>query len=316
MEFKDYYDILGVNPQADKKVIKTAYRRLARKYHPDVSKETDAENKFKEVAEAYEVLGSDEKRAEYDELRKYGRKGQPFEPPPGWEPSAGGHEFNDADLSEFFSSIFGDRYQQSAPGQGNNRNEYMRSQRGQDVEIEMPLSLEETLKKEPKTIEYMLPQFGESGRLADIKKTLKVKIPKGAIDGERIRLKGQGGPGIGKAPPGDLYLKIKLVPHSLFDVSGYDLTLTVPIAPWEAALGTNVNVPTLSGRINLTIAPESQTGQRLRLKGKGLPGKSKQGDLYVVLKVVMPKQFDSDSIKLWQELASKANYNPRSDLEN
>jgi len=242
-----------------------------------------------------------------------------FSPPPGWQPSSGSHDFNDSDLSDFFSTIFGDRFEQSSSGGRNNRGNASRdnsfSQRGQDVEIEMPVTLEASIQNEAITIEYLLPHYDDSGRRADIKKTLKVKIPKGAVDGERIRLAGQGGQGHGKAPSGDLYLKIKLTPHPLFDISGYDLTLTAPISPWEAALGTSVKIPTLNGHISLTIAPESQTGQPLRVKGKGLPGKSTQGDLYVVLKVVMPKHIDEDSLKLWQQLASKSNFNPRSELE-
>ena len=318
MEFKDYYDILGVSPDDDKKAIKTAYRRLARKYHPDVSKEHEAEKRFKDVSEAYEVLGNDEKRAEYEQLRKYGSKGESFTPPPGWAQAGQGSAFNGGDYSDFFESIFGGGFQ-SASGRssrGSTSSEDMFSSRGQDVEIDMPVFLEDTQETKTRTIEYQLPHYGDAGRLDDIKKTLKVKIPKGVMDGERIRLKGQGGPGYGKGPAGDLYLRIKLVPHPLFDVMGSDLTVTIPITPWEAALGSTVKVPTLSGSINLKVAPESQSGQRLRAKGKGLSGKTKQGDLYVVLKVVMPEKIDSASKKLWQELADASDYNPRADLES
>lgn len=317
MDFKDYYEILGIAPDADNKAIKTAYRRLARKYHPDVSKETDAEKQFKEVSEAYEVLSSDEKRAEYDDLRKYGRKGESFQPPPGWNPSGGG-EFNGSDFSDFFSSIFGDSRGQSAHGRrsarGQTSSEDSFSQRGQDVEIDMPVFLEDTLKDEAKTLSYQLSHYDETGKLKDIKKTLKVKIPKGVNDGERIRLKGQGGPGFSNGPAGDLYVRIKLIPHPLFDVRGHDLTLTVPITPWEAALGTAVIVPTLTSQINLTIAPESQAGQKLRVKGKGLPTKNGYGDLYVVLKIVMPEKIDEASKLLWEELATKSDFNPRIEL--
>jgi len=319
MEFKDYYDILGVKPEAEAKEIKTAYRRLARKYHPDVSKEANAEKQFKEVSEAYEVLSDKEKRTEYDNLRKYGRKGQEFTPPPGWTGHASGDEFDAGAFSDFFSRIFGGGFQQ-ASGQGGrrtnthfNQNEDMFSRRGQDVEIEYPLFLEDILKDESKTIEFALSD--PSGRGAPVKKTLKVKIPKGTTDGERIRLKGQGGPGQGKAPAGDVYLKIRLTPHPLFDVSGHDLTLTLPIAPWEAALGTTVKVPTLHGNISLKIAPEAQTGQRLRVKGKGLPTKHGHGDLYVVLKIVMPAKINAASKKLWEQLADDSDFNPRKALE-
>lgn len=320
MEFKDYYDILGVKTDADTKAVKTAYRRLARKFHPDVSKEADAESKFKDVSEAYEVLGDAAKRAEYDQLRKYGRKGQNFTPPPGWNGGSGGAEFNEGNFSDFFSSIFGDRFQQSGAtgrrgGVHFGDEEELFARRGQDVAVDLPVFLEDMLKEEAKTIEFVMPVMGEDGRRVNQKKTLKVKIPKGTVDGERIRLKGQGAPGMGKAPPGDVYLTVKLVPHPLFEVSGHDLTLTVPITPWEAALGTTVQVPTLHGRISLSVAPAAQTGQRLRVKGKGLPGKLGNGDLYVLLKVVMPTQVDAASKKLWQELASKASFDPRSAFE-
>lgn len=316
MEFKDYYTILGVKPEDDKKAIKTAYRRLARKYHPDVSKEHDAEKQFKLVAEAYEVLGSDEKRAEYDDLRKYGHQGKTFTPPPGWQPGGERAEFSEGDYSDFFEEIFGAASRQHQRGaQGSQNSEHIFSRRGQDVEIDMPVFLEDTQKDETKTIEYNLPHYGESGRLEEIRKTLKVKIPKGVMDKERIRLKGQGAPGLGKGPPGDLYLKIKLVPHPLFDVLGHDLSITVPITPWEAALGTVIKVPTLDGQIKVTVTPDSQTGKRLRIKGKGLYSKNIQGDLYVILKIVMPDNIDPDSKILWQELADKSDFDPRSELK-
>jgi curved DNA-binding protein len=319
MEFKDYYDILGVELDADKKAIKAAYRRLARKYHPDVSREHDSEKQFKDVSEAYEVLGSDEKRAEYDQLRKYGQKGESFSPPPGWSGNGGSFEFSGGDFSEFFESIFGSGFHHASGNARSSRgftsSEDLYSSRGQDIEIDMPVFLEDTLKDESKTIEYRLPHFDSAGRQDEIKKTLKVKIPQGVMNEQRIRLKGQGGPGFGKGPAGDLYLRIKLVPHQLFDVIGHDLQITIPVTPWEAALGTTVKVPTLSGKINLTVTPETQTGKRLRVKGKGLRTKTVQGDLYVVLKVVMPDKTSEAAKKLWQELASASDYDPRAELE-
>ncbi|MBT8147839.1 MAG: DnaJ domain-containing protein [Gammaproteobacteria bacterium] len=320
MEFKDYYDILGVKSDDDKPTIKKAYRRLARKYHPDVSSEHNAEKKFKEVSEAYEVLGDDTKRAEYDQLRRYGRKGESFTPPPDWDGFSGGGAEDSAyqgDFSEFFENIFGGGFAGARhSSRGFTGSEDFHSTRGQDVEIDMPVFLEDTIKDEAKTIEYRLPHYGATGRLEDIKKTLRVKIPKGVNDGERIRLKDQGGPGFGNGPAGDLYLKIKLVPHPLFDVAGPDLSLTLPITPWEAALGANVTVPTLSGKINLNIKPDSQSGTRMRVKGKGLPGKNAPGDLYVILKIVMPAESDEQSRKHWQALAEIADFNPREKLES
>jgi curved DNA-binding protein len=321
MEFKDYYNILGVGEDADLKAIKTAYRRLARKYHPDVSDDKDAEARFKEVSEAYEVLSDEKKRAEYDQLRKYGRGGESFEPPPGWQGrGAGDGAGTDQDFSEFFSSIFGGGFARGARGaraeRGPHSSEDFFSTRGRDVEVEMPVFLEETLEAQKKTIEYQLPRYDQSGRSTPQHKTLRVNIPAGVRDGERIRLKGQGAPGFGDGPAGDLYLRLRLVPHPLFDVLGRDLTITVPIAPWEAALGTRVTVPTLDGRVQLTIKPDSQTGQRLRLRGKGLRHRKQRGDLFAVLKIVMPDRTDAEARSHWEALAEKQSFNPRSEWEN
>lgn len=312
MEFKDYYKILGVEPDADKKTIKNAYRKLARKYHPDVSDHHDAENQFKEVAEAYEVLKDDTRRAEYDEIRQYGGTRQGFGPPPGWQPS-GSWSGSDAeshfggDFSDFFSSIFGSAGSSRGGDFGQRKPS---GRRGQDIETEMPVFLEDTLSEESKTISYSLPHYDDYGHVTEVNKTLKVKIPPGVTDGELIRLKGQGAPGIGDGASGDLYLRIRLVPHPLFDVEGHNLIITVPLAPWEAAIGTKVALPTLSGRIHLTIPANSQSGQRLRVKGKGLPGKQRQGDLYAVLKVVMPE--NNEAIKeQWQKMAELAPFDPR-----
>ena len=315
MDFKDYYKILGVEPTADDKTLKTAYRKLARKYHPDVSKEKGAEDKFKEANEAYEVLSSAEKRAEYDDLRKYGQQGRPFQGPPGWQ-SRGGAGAGDAgfesngDFSEFFSSIFGGRAQQGGRAYSNGR-------RGQDVEMELPVFLEETLSTESKQVSFKVPQHSANGqRMADITKTLNVKIPVGVTDGERIRLKGQGAPGAGGGENGDLYLTLRLAPHPNFDVEGHDLIITVPLAPWEAALGTKIAVPTLTGKINLTIRPDSQNGQRLRIKGNGLLNKQGQrGDLLAQIKVVLPPSNDATK-ELWKALADKAAFDPRAQWSN
>lgn len=311
MEFKDYYQILGVQPDADSTVIKTAYRKLARKYHPDMNADAGAEDKFKEVAEAYEVLKDAGRRAEYDELRQYrDRSSGGFEPPPGWHSSgfsdAGSRHF-EGDFSDFFNSMFshaGAEFRQRRP-----------DLRGQDAEIEMPVFLEETQTETSKLVEYLIPVV-ENGQLKEVKKSLKVKIPVGVADGERIRLKGQGGSGHGKGPSGDLYLHIRLVPHPLFDVEGHNLVITVPLAPWEAALGTKILVPTLSGQVRLTIGPNSQAGQRLRIKGKGLATKSGTGDLYALLKVVMPPSANEEVKKIWQSLSEKVDFDPRGQWGN
>lgn len=315
MEFKDYYHILGVKPDADAKEIKSTYRKLARKYHPDVNPEPGAEEKFKEVAEAYEALKDPARRAEYDELRAYGAgRSQGFEPPPGWQSTAGGAGSRyEGDFSDFFSSIFGAG--RGGAGRDGTQGFSQRQDfgfKGQDAEIEMPVFLEETLSETKKRVEYTIPVY-EQGMLREVKKSLDVKIPAAVIDGERIRLKGQGGPGQGGAANGDLYLHIRLVPHPLFDVEGHNLLVTVPLAPWEAALGAQITVPTLEGKVRLTVTAGSQSGKKLRIKGKGLKTKTAAGDLYAVLKVVMPDKSDSEINALWQQLADKAAFNPRAE---
>ncbi|WP_317932163.1 DnaJ C-terminal domain-containing protein [Halioxenophilus sp. WMMB6] len=316
MEFKDYYKILGVDEAADDKAIKSAYRKLARQYHPDVSTENQAEEKFKEVTEAYEVLKSPEKRAEYDELRKYGQGGR-FQPPPGWQSAGGGDGYYEGDFSEFFSSIFGNRGGDAGfggfqRGAGGGRSYAIK---GEDIETELPIFLEDTLSEESKTIEYHLPQVDAQGRRVKVAKTLKVKIPAGVSDGERIRLKNQGGPGYNGGANGDLYLRIRLVPHPLFDVQGHNLLVTVPIAPWEAVLGAKIVVPTLEGKVNITVPANSQAGQKLRIKGKGLQTKTGRADLFAVLKIVVPASSDAAAQAQWQALQEASQFNPRADWQ-
>lgn len=311
MEFKDYYQILGVKPDADSMTIKTAYRKLARKYHPDMNPDKGAEAKFKEVAEAYQVLKKEQTRAEFDKLRQYGSQyQQDFKPPPGWKASSdSGFQSgaqSDGDFSDFFNSMFGSRNQSSS------RDAFRQSQRnrGQDIEIELPLFLEDTLKEFEKTIEFQIPPDAFSNTPA-FKKHLKVKIPQGVMDGERIRLKKQGKPGDQGGTAGDLYLHIRVVPHPLFDVSGHDLMITVPLAPWELALGAKVTVPTLEGKINVSIPPCSQSGDKLRLKGKGLKTKTHTGDMFAIIKVVMPTKTSENGKRLWHEIAASENFEPR-----
>ncbi|MGJ8515154.1 DnaJ C-terminal domain-containing protein [Carnimonas bestiolae] len=322
MEFKDYYAILDVPEDADTKAVKSAYRRLARKYHPDVSKEENAEERFKEVGEAYEVLSDKEKRAEYDQLRKYGnRGGDEFQPPPGWEgwqqggaQQAGGSE---SDFSDFFDNLFGQRRQRggagySSAGFGGFDDFAQRPYPGQDVELDFPLFLEEVMAAEPKEVRFTLRTHDEQGRPKDIEKSLKVRVPKGVNDGERIRLKGQGGPGGNGGPNGDLYLKVQFAPHPDFDVDGHNLLLTVPLAPWEAALGGKIEIPTLAGRLQLTVPANSHAGARLRLKGKGLPQRSGQGDLIAQLKIVLPERPAEGDEAAWKSLAEHhPHFNPR-----
>jgi curved DNA-binding protein len=330
LEFKDYYKILGVDDSADEKTIKTAYRKLARKYHPDVSEENDAEDRFKEANEAWNVLKDADKRAEYDQIRQVGgqQHGHEFHPPPGWQnASESGYTsgFRDADevyqgdYSDFFETLFGqgrnNRSGQSGYAQPRSQKTY--SQRGNDIELSMPIMLEDSVKGYSDTISYNLPHYDEYGnRLEDVKKKLKINIPAGVTEGESVRLKGQGAPGIGDAESGDLYLKIKLVPHPLYDVEGHNLTITIPVAPWEAALGAKLTVPTLEGNISLTVPENAQSGKRLRIKGKGLTSRAGKGDLYAILKIVIPDNCNSDSIELWKKLSENTDFDPRTEWRN
>jgi curved DNA-binding protein len=255
MEFKDYYKILGVAADAETADIKVAYRKLARKYHPDLNPGEAAEDNFKEVAEAWEVLKNAERRAEYDELRRYGGQRQEFKPPPGWQSSAADAQASEADFSEFFNSIFGSRF--SGAGRAG-ANDF--GVRGQDIEIEMPVFLEETLTATSKPLQYELPVI-EGGQLRRQRKSLKVTIPAGVTDGERIRLRGQGSPGTGDSPPGDLYLHIRLVPHPVFDVEGRNLLLTVPVTPGKLHLAPRLRCPPWRARfvspLPRVVSPDS-----------------------------------------------------------
>lgn len=314
MEFKDYYKILGVKSDADAKTIKTAYRKLAQKYHPDMNPSKDAEAKFRDIAEAYQVLKNDQRRAEFDELRQYGSRSKAgFTPPPGWQPSQDsgfqGEGASAAEFSDFFNSIFGSRQGFADTGFRD-----AQPSRGRDVEIELPVFLEETLKSFQKTVEYTI-SGRENGRSKPIKKHLKVNIPQGVSDGQRIRVAGQGMPGHRQGAAGDLYLHIRLVPHPLFDVNGHNILITLPLAPWEAALGTRVAVPTLDGKITLTIPPNTPSGRKFRIKGKGLKTPTVTGNLYAVVKIVMPAETSSESHAHWQALAASEQFNPRAEWE-
>jgi curved DNA-binding protein len=310
MKFKDYYKILEVDETADLKEIKKAYRKLALKFHPDTSSESGTEEKFKEVAEAYEVLKDTTKRAEYDDLKRYGaNSGGGFETPPGWQSSAGGNRHQEhGDFSDFFNSFFADRARGSERTQDYGPDLF----KGQDLEMELPVFLEEAIDGSSKSIDYHVPMYANN-QLKQVKKSLKVKVPVGVSDGERIRLKGQGAPGSEDRLNGDLYLIIRLVPHPLFDVQGINLILTLPLTPWEAALGASLEIPTLNGKVKMNIPANSRSGQKLRIKGKGLKNKTGQGDLLAVIKIDIPPSTTSETKRLWSELAEAEKYNPRAD---
>jgi curved DNA-binding protein len=315
--FKDYYQIMGVARGASQDELKRAYRRLARKYHPDVSKEANAEDRFKELQEAYEVLKDPEKRAAYDQLGTNWRSGQEFRPPPDWgrgfEFSSSFGNADEGGFSDFFASLFG---QQSPFGQrrgGPRARSY--ASPGDDHVAKIQIDLEEAYRGGTQTIELKSPQLAEDGHVVVRPRILKVTIPAGVVEGQRIRLAGQGSPGIGGAPPGDLYLEVGFRPHRLFEVDGRDVTLTLPIAPWEAALGATVQTPTLAGPVDLRIPPNAKAGQRMRLKGRGLPG-NPPGDQYVNLRIVLPPNDSPKAQALYEEMKRELPFDPRSSLSN
>lgn len=311
-EYKDYYKIMGVARDVGQDELKRVYRRLARKYHPDVSKEANAEARFKEVQEAYEVLKDPQKRAAYDQLGSNWRQGQEFRPPPDWGQN---FEFSNAPFgeeggfSDFFSSLFGQR-----PGGGHARGSGGRgfAMAGDDQVAAIEIDLEDSFRGGTQTIELKGPQAGDDGRVTVQPRTLKVTIPAGIIAGQRIRLAGQGSPGHGGGPAGDLYLEVRFRKHRLFQVDGRDVTLTLPVAPWEAALGATVPTPTLAGTVDLRIPPNAKAGQRMRLKGRGLPG-STPGDQYVVLKIVLPPADSPQARELFERMQRELPFDPRSD---
>lgn len=311
MKFKDYYQILGVSRDAAQDAIKQSYRRLARKYHPDVSKEADAETRFKEVAEAYEVLKDPEKRSTYDRFGDQWKAGQDFTPPPNWNAGFefGGGRFTGArGFSDFFDSLFGQAFDPSGRRQGSGVRLH-----GQDHHAKIAVSLEDAYHGVTRAITLQSPAQESSGRVLTRPHTLNVKIPKGVMDGQRIRLAGQGAPGIGGGRSGDLYLEIAFQPHHLFRVEKRDVYIELPITPWEAGLGRAVTVPTLAGNVELKIPPGSQSGQKLRLRSRGLPGKP-PGDQFMVLKIVTPKPKTDADRAIYEKMAREMPMNPRVDM--
>lgn len=291
MEFKDYYETLGVDGQADADEIKRAYRKLARKYHPDVSVEADAEDRFKEIGEAYEVLKDPEKRAHYDQVKASGGR-EPFENGE-WQFSGGG--FTDADasgFSDFFSELFGNS------GARQSRYGWSNTARGGHLHTQIAIMLEEALSGTEQVLELERPEIVD-GRLTHKRQKLKVKIPAGITDGQEIRLKGQGEPGMGGMPSGDLFVKIVIAPHPYYVVDGKDIHVNMEVSPWDVALGRKVRVKTLAGVVNATIPAGAN---KVRLKGRGLPG-SPPGDQYVHFSVKVPKPISAEERQLYEKLA-------------
>jgi curved DNA-binding protein len=312
MKFKDYYEVLGVERGASDDDIKRAYRKLARKFHPDVSKEPQAEERFKELGEAYEVLKDPEKRAAYDRLGSRYQSGQDFQPPPDW---GSGFEFSGAGgdrgmgeeeaaaFSDFFESLFG------GAARGASQAHARRSARAADHHARIAIDLEDAFSGAERTITLQSPHADASGHVTMQERSLRVQIPRGVREGQRLRLAGQGTPGP-DGHSGDLYLEIQFRPHAWYRVVDKDLYLTLPVAPWEAALGGQVAAPTPGGTVEVNVPAGSQTGRKLRLKGRGLPA-AEPGDLYIELKVVLPPADNPKAAELYKRMASELRFNPR-----
>ncbi len=303
MEYKDYYQIMGVARDASSDDIKRAYRRLARKFHPDVSKEKNAEARFKEIGEAYEVLRDPEKRAAYDALGKR-KPGEEFRPPPDWQFGYGAEA--DAGVhSDFFEELFG--------GLGGGRRTSFRS-RGFDTAGQVEITLEEAYRGTERRLSLERLAVDERGRAQPATQQINVRVPAGVVDGQRIRVASQGQPGVGGGPAGDLFLEVRLLPHRWFRAEGRDIWLDLPITPWEAALGETVRVPTLGGRVDLKLPKGSQTDRQLRLRGRGLPG-NPAGDQFVVLKIMTPPVRSAADEELYRQMANTLAMNPRQAME-
>lgn len=311
MEYKDYYKIMGVTRDASQDDIKRAYRRLARKYHPDVSKAADAEARFKELGEAYAVLRDPEKRAAYDQLGRNWQSGQDFRPPPDWDSGFDfSGAFGDGDFSherggysDFFESLFGNAFRGTRGGGGFQA-------RGEDVHAKVQIDLEDAYTGATRNIKIAVPQADTRGGVRRGERSLNVRIPRGVREGQRIRLAGQGAPGSGGGPAGDLYLEIGFRPHRLYRVERRDVYLDLPVTPWEAALGATVKVPTPGGDVDLRIPQGAGQGKRLRLKGRGIPGKT-AGDLFVTPVVTVPPADSNEARELYRRMADELDYDPR-----
>ncbi|MGH8557328.1 MAG: DnaJ C-terminal domain-containing protein [Methylococcales bacterium] len=312
MEFRDYYRIIGVKRDATQDEIKRAYRKLARKYHPDVSKEPNAEARFKDLGEAYEVLKDPEKRAAYDQLGENWKAGQDFRPPPDWDQgfefhSGGFTDANASQFSDFFERLFGRGF---APrGVGRSRSHAP----GKDTHSKILIDLDDAYHGASRTFTLRQSSLGSDGRPRMKERTLNVRIPKGVHQGQQIRLSGQGEAGFGNGKSGDLYLEVEFQPHSVYHVEGKDVYLDLPLAPWEAALGATVKAPTPSGPVELKIPAGSAGGRKLRLKGLGIPG-AQPGDLYVVIQIALPPADSEIAKAAYRDLERTLKFNPRARL--
>jgi curved DNA-binding protein len=309
MKFKDYYAVLGVERDAKPEDIKKAYRKLAHKYHPDVSKLADAEDKFKELAEAYETLKDPEKRAAYDQLGSH-RPGQEFEPPPHWADQfdSAGMGFENIDLADILAGLH--RGRTGGRAGGRSRGPAMPIP-GEDYETSAQITLEDAFHGREIDLDLVMPELDEQGMTRRSTRHFRVRIPKGAADGQRLRLSGKGAPGFNGGRPGDLYVNLVLARHPLFRVVGSDLYLDLPLAPSEAVLGATVVVPTMEGQVELKVPPNTRAGNTLRLTGKGMPRAGGAGDLYAVVQIAVPKASTDAERELYQKLAEVSEFKPR-----
>nr|WP_248287314.1 DnaJ C-terminal domain-containing protein [Massilia antarctica] len=301
VEYKDYYKTLGVDKDASADAIKKAYRKQVRKYHPDVSKEPDADHMTKEMNEAYGVLGDADKRAAYDALGRNRRAGQPFQPPPDW---GAGFDGGAADSSDFFSDLFAHVGRRARPGGPGFQ------MRGDDIHAAISIDLADAYHGSTRAVTLRVPEHDPHGRVVTRERVVNVKIPKGVLPGQQLRLAGQGHPGSGGAGAGDLFLEIGFHPDPRYRIEGRNVYASVPVTPWEAALGASIDVPTPSGQVEVAVPPGSQTGRKLRLKGRGIPG-TPAGDLYLVLEVVLPPANTDKARELYRAMARDMAFNPR-----
>jgi curved DNA-binding protein len=317
MKFKDYYETLGVPRGASSDDVKKAYRKLAHKYHPDITKDPDGEEKFKAVNEAYKTLKDPELRKAYDQLGDH-RSGESVRPPPNWGSGFGGSGFSnqstyeEVDLADLFAEMARRGAEQPSASSDRRSQGHQWARNGQDFEVTAHVTIEEAAEGALLDLNLEIPEYDKDGVIHRVRRSLKARIAKGVVDGQKMRLPGKGGKGLNGGRDGDLYLNIVLHPHGLFRPSGHDLYLDLPITPWESSLGGMVEVPTLYGVVSLKIPPGTPAGRKMRLPGKGLP-KQKEGfgDLYVIMHVVSPTELSGREKELFEELAEISSFNPR-----
>ncbi len=308
MEFKDYYKVLGVEPKAKPDEIKKTFRKLARKYHPDINTDAEAEDRFKDVNEAYEVLKDPERRAAYDQLGHEPPNGRgDYRPPPDWDSGfsfSEGAPQGDTGFSDFFETLFR-RGGHPAGGMG--------SAQGADNHGRIEITIEDAFRGATRQLSMRAPIVGPDGTVSLQNRTVSVVIPKGIAQGQHIRLAGQGEPGFGKGPAGDLFLEVTFTAHPVYRPDGKDLHLDLPITPWEAALGGHVVMPTPGGKVDLRTPKNARSGQKMRLKGKGLPGPP-AGDIYATLKIVNPKVETAEARAFFERMAKDMAFDPRAQM--